>query len=52
MTKYDIEFYSKENSEEPARDFILKLDAKMQAKVLKIIDLLRRHKRLLKEKLN
>lgn len=40
MTKYDIEFYSKENGEEPAREFILELDAKMQAKVLKIIDLL------------
>lgn len=40
MKKYDIEFYSKENGEEPARDFVLKLDTKMQAKLLKIIDLL------------
>ena len=40
MTKYDIEFYSKENGEEPAREFILELDEKMQAKMLKIIDLL------------
>ena len=30
MTKYDIEFYSKENGEEPAREFILELDEKMQ----------------------
>lgn len=40
MTKYDIEFYSKENGEEPAREFIIELDEKMQAKMLKIIDLL------------
>ena len=39
MTCYNIEFYSKENGEEPARDFILKLEPKMQAKILKIIDL-------------
>ena len=40
MIKYDIEFYSKQNGEEPAREFILKIDEKMQAKILRIIDLL------------
>lgn len=40
MQNYDIEFYSKENGEEPAREFILELEPKMQAKILKILDLL------------
>lgn len=40
MTNYNIEFYSKGNGEEPAREFILGLDPKMQAKILKILDLL------------
>lgn len=40
MDNYEILFYEKESGEEPAADFIRKLDAKMQAKVLKIIDLL------------
>jgi len=40
MTNYNIEFYSKGNGEEPAREFILRLDPKMQAKILKILDLL------------
>ena len=40
MQNYNIEFYSKENGEEPAREFILGLEPKMQAKILKILDLL------------
>lgn len=40
MNNYSIEFYSKENGEEPAREFILELEPKMQAKILKILDLL------------
>ena len=43
MDNYNIEFYSKENGEEPARKFILELEPKMQAKVLKILDLLQVH---------
>lgn len=35
MTNYNIEFYSKGNGEEAAREFILRLDPKMQAKILK-----------------
>ncbi len=40
MQNYNIEFYSKNNGEEPAREFILGLEPKMQAKMLKILDLL------------
>ena len=40
MQNYDIEFYTKENGEEPAREFILELEPKMQAKILKTLDLL------------
>lgn len=38
--KYEIEFYSKENGEEPAKQFILGLPPKMKAKILKILDIL------------
>lgn len=38
--KYEIEFYSKENGEEPAKQFILGMPPKMQAKILKILDIL------------
>lgn len=40
MQNYNIEFYSKNNGEEPVREFILGLEPKMQAKMLKILDLL------------
>ena len=40
MEKFDVEFYQKENGEEPVKDFILGLEPKMQAKLLKIVDLL------------
>lgn len=40
MTNYEVEFYEKENGEEPAKDFLLNLDTKMRAKMLRIIDLL------------
>lgn len=43
MGKFDIIFYEKENGEQPARDFILSLDAKMKAKILRILDLLARN---------
>lgn len=35
-----MEFYTKENGEKPAKDFILNLDIKMRAKILGIIDVL------------
>lgn len=33
MDKLEVEFYTKDNGEKPARDFILSLDTKMRAKV-------------------
>lgn len=41
MQEYEIEFYDKADGSEPAKDFILSLDTKMQAKVLRTVSLLR-----------
>ena len=41
MQEYEIEFYDKPDGTEPAKDFILSLDTKMQAKVLRTVALLR-----------
>lgn len=40
MNKFTIEFYKKDNGEQPVEDFILRLEPKMQAKIIKILDLL------------
>ncbi|MDO4458585.1 MAG: type II toxin-antitoxin system RelE/ParE family toxin [Clostridia bacterium] len=40
MSKFEVEFYEKENGQEPAKEFILSLDTKMRAKVLSIISVL------------
>lgn len=40
MNEFDIIFYNKPDGSEPAMDFILSLDDKMQARVLKTIKLL------------
>ena len=40
MDKFEVEFYTKDNGEKPAKDFILHLDVKMLAKVLGIINVL------------
>ena len=40
MDKFEVEFYTKDNGEKPAKDFILGLDEKMRAKVLGIIHVL------------
>lgn len=37
---FDIEFFEKENGNEPAKDFIYSLDEKMIAKILKIVEML------------
>jgi len=34
MDKFEVGFYTKDNGEKPAKDFILSLNAKMRAKVL------------------
>lgn len=41
VQEYEIEFYDKPDGTEPAKDFILSLDTKMQAKVLRTVALLR-----------
>lgn len=38
--KFEVDFYEKEDGEQPARDFILSLDKKMIAKMLDTIKLL------------
>lgn len=40
MDKFEVEFYTKENGEKPAKEFILSLDVKMRAKVLGILKVL------------
>ena len=40
MDKFEVEFYTKDNGEKPAKDFILGLDIKMRVKVLGIINVL------------
>lgn len=40
MDKFEVEFYTKDNGEKPAKDFILSLDTKMKAKILGLIDVL------------
>lgn len=40
MDKFIIDFYTKQSGEQPAKDFILELEPKMQAKIIKVLDLL------------
>lgn len=40
MDKFEVEFYTKDNGDKPAKEFILSLDIKMRAKVLGIINVL------------
>ncbi len=40
MDKFEVEFYTKDNGEKPAKDFILSLDIRIRAKVLGIIEIL------------
>ena len=39
MENFQVEFYTKENGEKPAKEFILSLDTKMRAKLVKLIEL-------------
>ena len=39
MQEYEIEFYDKADGSEPVKEFILSLDKKMQAKVLRTVAL-------------
>lgn len=40
MAKYEVIFYNKADGTEPAKDFILSVDKKMKAKILKTIVML------------
>lgn len=40
MPNYEVIFYEKADGTEPAKEFLLSLDPKMRAKMLKTIDLL------------
>lgn len=40
MDEFEIIFYEKEDGTEPAKEFILSLDKKMRAKMLRIIEML------------
>lgn len=40
MEKYQVIFYKKENGSEPAKEFLLDLDVKMRAKMIRTIELL------------
>ena len=40
MAKYEVIFYDKSDGTEPAKDFILSVDKKMRAKILKTIVML------------
>jgi len=40
MPDYEVSFYEKSDGSEPAKEFILSLEPKMRAKVLRTIDLL------------
>lgn len=43
MENYIVEFYDTMDGQEPAREFMEQLDAKMIAKILRVIDLLERN---------
>ena len=46
---FSIEFYTKVNGEKPAKDFLLSLDKKMQAKTYGILEILEENGNLLRE---
>lgn len=49
MDKFEMEFYTKDSSEKPVKDFIIDLDVKMWAKVLEIINALEEKVNQIKE---
>lgn len=40
MSKFDVEFYEKENGEQPVKNFLLGLSPKMRAKMVSMISIL------------
>lgn len=49
MNKFSVEFYTKDNGEKPAKDFLLSTNIKMRAKLLGIIDILETYGNQLRE---
>lgn len=49
MGKYEVIFYDKADGTEPAKDFLLSLDLKMRAKMLRTIELLQNNGSELRE---
>lgn len=49
MQEFEIIFYEKEDGTEPAKDFLLSLDVKMRAKMLRTIELLQKNGYKLRE---
>lgn len=49
MPEFEIIFYDKEDGTEPAKDFILSLDVKMRAKMLRTVEMLRDNGNKLRE---
>ena len=43
MHEFEIVFYAKENGEEPAKEFILSQPPKMRAKLLRLLEMMRRN---------
>lgn len=39
MQEFEVFFYKKDDGTEPAKDFVLSLDDKMQAKIFKVIEM-------------
>lgn len=40
MDKFNVEFYTKESGDKPAKDFLLSLEPKMRAKLAGLIEIL------------
>lgn len=49
MNKFSVEFFTKENGEKPAKDFLLSLEPKMRAKLMGIIEILEEKGNALRE---
>ena len=49
MQQFEVVFYAKANGNEPAKEFILKLDKKMRVKMLRTIQILAQNGPLLRE---
>lgn len=49
MTDFEIEFYKNQNGDVPVKDFVLSLDTKMRAKMLRCIEILKKNGNDLRE---